>query len=122
MGGTGVEKCLRGLISRPGLRLDSPRENTILGASPKAGGQARQDRRGGALWRHVMTHEEGRQRGESRRERMRRRDFLGYTGKAGAALAAVTRVRVGLVDVRRRLLRSGRCTCWNGAVSSRPRT
>ena len=36
-----------------------------------------------------MKHEAGRQRGESNSGRMRRRDFLGYTGKAGAALAAV---------------------------------
>ena len=36
-----------------------------------------------------MTHETGRQRGESIPGRMRRRDFLSYTGKAGAALAAV---------------------------------
>ena len=37
-----------------------------------------------------MTHEAGRQRGETVPGRMRRRDFLARTGKAGVALAAIT--------------------------------
>ena len=36
-----------------------------------------------------MTQEAGRQRAELAPGRMRRRDFLSYSGKAGAALAAV---------------------------------
>ena len=35
-----------------------------------------------------MKQEAGRQPGKGGRERMRRRDFLRYTGQAGAALAA----------------------------------